>query len=202
MTYKKSDPTDNLALNGADEDEIAFLCDKTYNWGGYKGQRVELNAFTSGDFIEWIESKLQEHGIKKVVPDAGTLETAYRRALQIAMVQQRLPKVIAETSKEAQAAEIPNDLDKIVRKRFRATPAEPWDDVIAATARTNCKERDGDGPDRKQAKSSSAGARDLTSCKKRAADEPSSKQAKRRSVARANLTNRQTHDASEGSGDA
>ena len=45
-------------------------------------QRVELNAFTSADFIKWIESKLDEHGIQKVIPDDETLELAFRRAFQ------------------------------------------------------------------------------------------------------------------------
>ena len=43
------------------------------NWGG-------LNAFTSKQFIDWLERKLEQYQVGKVVPDATTLEAAYRRA--------------------------------------------------------------------------------------------------------------------------
>ena len=52
-----------LRAEGATEEEITFL----------ETHRVELNAFTSGDLVKWIESKLDEHGVKKVVPDDKTL---------------------------------------------------------------------------------------------------------------------------------
>ena len=45
--------------NGATSEEIKFL----------KTQRVELNAFASEDFIEWIEKKLTEHGVILHVPE-------------------------------------------------------------------------------------------------------------------------------------
>ena len=66
---------------------------------------MELNAFTSSDFIKWIESKLKQHGIKKVVPDAETLETAYRRALQIELIRQQLPAIISKAGEQAQGAD-------------------------------------------------------------------------------------------------
>jgi hypothetical protein len=33
----------------------------------------ELNAMASDQFIEWLERKLTEHGIKKVIPDDDVL---------------------------------------------------------------------------------------------------------------------------------
>jgi len=62
----RSDPTWNLRENGATDDEIEFLQD----------YRVELNAFSSGDFIEWLESKLEQQGIQKILPDHATVESA------------------------------------------------------------------------------------------------------------------------------
>jgi len=148
----KSDPSGNLAENGATADEIKFLCGK-YSYTRTRGERVELNAFTSGDFITWIESKLKEHGIEKVVPDAETLDTAYRRALQIELIRQQLPAIISKTGKQAEAAKVPKALDKTVRKGFKADSAQSWDDVIATAARANCKKRGAGEPGRKQAKS-------------------------------------------------
>jgi hypothetical protein len=68
VCYGKSNPSPNLRENGATEAEIAFLCSERL---AYAGQRVELNAFTSDALIAWLEGKLKEHGIRKVVPDAG-----------------------------------------------------------------------------------------------------------------------------------
>ena len=133
---------------------------------------------------------MNRHGIKKVVPDADTLGTAYRRALQIAIVQQQLPRIVAQASEQAQAAKIPKDLDKTVRRGFKADSAQSWDDVIATTARANCKKRAPDEPTSKQDKSPSGDSPNLTSCKKRAAGKPASKQAKSRS-ADADLTTAQ-----------
>ena len=68
-----------LLKYGASEAEIEFLL---------KGrQRVELNALTSPQFVQFLERKLAEHGIRKVVPDADTLRLAALRAARIAKVQ-------------------------------------------------------------------------------------------------------------------
>jgi hypothetical protein len=82
VSYGRSDPTYNLRENGATEAEIQFLC-RGRNYSGYYGARVELNAFTSDRLVHWIEAKLQQHGIQKVVPDDETLQAAYRRAMAL-----------------------------------------------------------------------------------------------------------------------
>jgi len=134
--YRKNDPTDNLKANGATPKEIMFLCGN----GGY-GRRVELNAFTSGGFIAWIEAKLKANGIKKVIPDAETLEAAYRRAIQIEVVRERLPAIIQVGKKAAKQATLPKGLTAIIRKALKTDPALPWDQAVAAVAAANCKKR-------------------------------------------------------------
>jgi hypothetical protein len=62
----RTDPTRNLLENGATEEGIAFL----------QRQRVELNAFASADLIAWIEAKLEQQGITKLVPDDACLRLA------------------------------------------------------------------------------------------------------------------------------
>ena len=49
---------ERLKTNGATADEIAFLME---------GQRVELNAMTSDQFVALVERKLTEAGIAKIV---------------------------------------------------------------------------------------------------------------------------------------
>lgn len=127
----QSDPSWNLESNGATPEEMEFLCGGTYH---RRGRRVELNAFTSGDFMEWIETKLREHGIEKVIPDAATLETAYRRAVQISFVRRELGAIVNKAAERAVEAKLPENLDSVVREGFKADPTQSWDQVIAVAA--------------------------------------------------------------------
>ena len=61
----KSDPEYNLSLNGATAEEIEFLRGESA-WRHFRGRRVELSAFTSDAFVEWLESKLEDQGVVKV----------------------------------------------------------------------------------------------------------------------------------------
>jgi hypothetical protein len=130
-----SDPSDNLKENGAEENEVDFLYSPNSRYGEYSGKRVELNAFTSRDFITWIESKLKMHGIKKVIPDAEILKIAYRRALQIAAVREQIEEIIEAAKQEAN--EMPKNLIKAVQKALKSDPAKSWDEVIADMAGEN-----------------------------------------------------------------
>src|SRR5262249_50266295 len=75
----------NLRKNGATEKEIAWLL---------QGQRVELNAFASDELIAFIERKLAQHGIAKVIPDQDTLADAYRRMHRQATVQAAVDEAV------------------------------------------------------------------------------------------------------------
>ena len=48
--------------------------------GGWRGQRVELNAMTSPQYVTWLERKLDEVGVPKLVPNKKTLAAAWNRA--------------------------------------------------------------------------------------------------------------------------
>jgi hypothetical protein len=124
--YKKSDPSGNLQENGATKEEIAFLRG-SHMFDGWHGRRVELNAFTSADFIRWIEAKLEANGIKKVIPDGNTLEAAYRRTVQIEMVREQLTAIIQASNAAAGQAALPKNLAGVIRKALKADPNQPWD---------------------------------------------------------------------------
>lgn len=130
VQYGKSDPTWNLRENGATEEEIDFLCD-SQDWRGYSGKRVELNAFPSDQLVEWLDAKLVEHGAKKVIPEHGILEQAYRRAAGIRRFQEIIdeagPKVIAY----ANGLALPRNLKAKVAKMLTKNPALPWDEALA-----------------------------------------------------------------------
>ena len=99
------------------------------------GRRVELNAFSSGDFIAWIESKLAEHKIKKVVPDEDTLERAYRRAIEAEIINRRSVEIREAAGEEAEQAKVPKkSLAKMIRAKLKDSPELPWDVVLAKIA--------------------------------------------------------------------
>jgi DNA topoisomerase VI subunit B len=96
----RSDATANLRDNDATQEEIAFLTGDGYS---SRAQRVELNAFTSAQLLEWIESKLTKHGVEKVIPDGAAIETAYRRAVQKRCLNAELEKVTTQVAKRVEA---------------------------------------------------------------------------------------------------
>ena len=62
--------TRTLERHSATEDEIEFLEDA----------RVELNAMDSEQFVAFIEEKLEENGVEKLIPDEHVIEQHARRA--------------------------------------------------------------------------------------------------------------------------
>ena len=87
MEYKQQkDPREYLAECGATEEEQNFLVEGKQR-NKWFGRRVEINAMTSGQLIEWLKKKLKEHGVKKVIPEKETLLSAYRRAIYLQKLQ-------------------------------------------------------------------------------------------------------------------
>jgi hypothetical protein len=111
----------NLKQNGATAAEIAFLCN---------GQRVELNAFSSGDLVAWIETKLKQHGVEKVIPQDSVLEDAYRSAAEQRYVEKRLRAIRKKAKEFAAGLSVPAELAASVRKELKASPEMPWDLAI------------------------------------------------------------------------
>jgi hypothetical protein len=129
----RSDPAPNLRENGASAEEIAFL----------RTRRVELNAFASADFVAWIERKLEQHGVAKIVPDQETLMLAWRRSIASGYVASRLQSTIHEAQRHAAEAPVPDDLATLVAAALRGDPVQAWDDVVQrlATQRAGPDER-------------------------------------------------------------
>jgi hypothetical protein len=124
----------NLRRNGATEEEVDFLC---------AGQRVELNAFASRALVDWIESKLDEHGIKKVVPPDDVLAQAYRRAAEAQYIQDKLDSLREEARDYAAGLALPRSLGRRLKGKLKADPATPWDRAIWELTSENREEADG-----------------------------------------------------------
>lgn len=114
----------NLSENGATNAEIGFLLNK----------RVELNAMASDQLVAFIESKLAEHGVKKIIPDAETLAEAYRRMRRQAAVQAKIDEVLAEIEEEDGTTSVPPDLSSRIEEAQRRDPALRWDGVLRQIA--------------------------------------------------------------------
>jgi hypothetical protein len=124
MSSIRSDPAPNLRENGASAAEIAFL----------RTRRVELNAFASADFVAWIERKLDQHGVVKIVPDEDALTMAYRRSVASRYVASRLRSTIHEAQRHAAEAPVPDDLAALVAAGLGGDRAQSWDEVVQRLA--------------------------------------------------------------------
>jgi hypothetical protein len=111
---------DNLRLNGATSEEVEFLLTR----------RVELNALTSDQLVAFIERKLNERGIQKLIPGGDMLDDAYRLFVR----SRRVEKIVEQTIEkiEDQDAAAPTDLRARVASYLRQHPGERWDAAVAA----------------------------------------------------------------------
>jgi hypothetical protein len=111
----------NLRQNGATPEEVEFLLQR----------RVELNALPSDQLIQFIERKLQTHGVRKIIPDPETLAKAYRLWVRSAEIKNVIKEMV---EKETDGIAIPADLNEHVAARLREHPAESWDEAVRAIA--------------------------------------------------------------------
>ena len=114
---------------GATDAEAAFMAGTSRD-----GERIELNAMDSQQFIDWLEEKLQENGVTKVVPTRETLEAAYRRAVLVARVNRKIEEVQAEWNTNGHSQiEIPSDLEEQIEDMI-ADSNRSWDSAILDAA--------------------------------------------------------------------
>ena len=109
-----------LAENGASDAEIDILLN----------ERVELNAMTSDALIAMIERKLEAYGLEKVVPDDDLLAETYRAFHRSQRLRERFEEMEQQFDKEADAADIPDDLKEQVRAILAEHADLRWDDAI------------------------------------------------------------------------
>ncbi|MCC7337881.1 MAG: hypothetical protein IT422_22565 [Pirellulaceae bacterium] len=98
------------------------------------GKRVELNAFTSPQFIEWLEGHLTKRLPSRLIPDDEALEAAYRRALVVAEINRAIEAASDDAIEHAIEAAIP----KTLRRKLKAAMKESggaWDTALYAIAR-------------------------------------------------------------------
>jgi hypothetical protein len=110
-----------LRRHGANRAEIEFLQDR----------RVELNAMTSRQFVDFIEQKFAEHGVTKLIPDHAVLEQHWRHLLAQRLAAKEFDKIRARVEKRAAKAALPEDLAQRVADKLEENPAFPWDYALS-----------------------------------------------------------------------
>jgi hypothetical protein len=96
--------------------------------------RVELNAFPSDQFIEWIEGKLEEHGVEKVIPSDEVLLQAARGFARDAIAARHLEALSDQIAAEVDGLELDDFRDKVVDV-LAVTDELAWDDALKALVR-------------------------------------------------------------------
>jgi hypothetical protein len=107
--------------------------------GKWWGERVELNAMTAAQFLEFLERKLRRVGVCKVVPEGKALHHAYRRAWRLQLIQEA---VDAAQASPAEQLRIPAKLDSRIRGQLQDSPL-PWDQALQKIVREHRRKRAG-----------------------------------------------------------
>jgi hypothetical protein len=123
-THDKGDEASrraNLRWNGATEQEAEILLH----------QRIELNALASDELVRFIEHKLAQNGIRKIVPE-NRLAEAYQLFYRGAQIRKIINEALARYDDED--IEIPHDLQMRVRKHLTEHPEVQWDRAVRMIA--------------------------------------------------------------------
>jgi hypothetical protein len=121
---QKKDPKKYLAGCGATAEEQRFLVESSQG-NTWFGRRVEINSMTSERLVRFLEEKLAQHGVQKVVPKGETLASAYRRAMYLRELQSKI-----EEWKKANECKAPKRLIVRVKKILAKDPSMSWDNAV------------------------------------------------------------------------
>lgn len=92
-------------------------------------RRVELNAFTCPQFIEWLESKLSAYLPNRLVPAANVVEQAYRRALALALINSAIVDAQQMATEFASTIVVPETLSQQLQNVMSSSSLS-WDKAL------------------------------------------------------------------------
>jgi hypothetical protein len=116
-----------LRRHGATREEIEFL----------QTRRVELNAMTSRQLIDFIEAGLIANGVEKLISDNETLERQARRVMEHRLLEKAIEEVAKRIEDIVKVAELPADLRAQVEQALIDDPRQSWDEAVADIIRNN-----------------------------------------------------------------
>ena len=97
---------------------------------------------TSRQLLDFVERKLKEYGVDKLVPDDTILERHARRLVEQRLASAAIAGLQPDITKRAAAKKLPADLRSRVANVFTENPRLPWDAALAK-ALTDSAEDDG-----------------------------------------------------------
>jgi DNA topoisomerase 6 subunit A-like protein len=131
---RRSALEENLRTNGASEAEINFMFRDFDRLRSTR--RVELNAMTSPQFVAFVERKLIEHRVAKIVPDQGLLARVYAGMVRSRRLEQTVEQI---NEIDMEDCEPPEDLERRVRKVLEKHPTMRWDAAVQQIAERTAK---------------------------------------------------------------
>jgi DNA topoisomerase VI subunit B len=119
----KKDPRILLESRGVSEEERNYLVSGQKGPRTWTGRRVELNELTIDQFAGFLERKLDEAGVRKVVPPLRQLEDDFASAWRKKMVERRIAEArrLAEAEVAALPVPVPDELGDLVTQRITGT---------------------------------------------------------------------------------
>ncbi|CAI8949260.1 HATPase_c domain-containing protein [Brevibacillus sp. IT-7CA2] len=125
----------------------------SWRWSEWlQSNRVELNAMTTPEFIEWLEDKMEEHGVGKVIPTedvlARTFEESAEKAIRSRVMNDILEQNLYEKQVEVEMMKARNQIelgklgirDKVSTK-LANNPLRRWDAPVNEMASEIIKAR-------------------------------------------------------------
>jgi hypothetical protein len=112
---------DTLRRHGATPEEISFL----------RNRRVEINAMTSRQIIDFIEKKFAAYDVKKLIPDDETLDQHARRVIKDRLTKEILDSFADAIQRDTDGTELPEDFRQQVERVLQEYPELPWDAAVA-----------------------------------------------------------------------
>lgn len=118
----------------------------SYEWEDWlQSNRVELNAMTTPEFIQWLEDKMEEHGVGKVIPTADvlhkTLEVSTEKLIQQQVMESILAKNDFQGRVEQALIEAQSSIDRAkegiadrVGNELQHNPHSRWDATVSKIA--------------------------------------------------------------------
>jgi hypothetical protein len=113
-----------------------------------RSQRVELNAMTSRQLIDFVEDRLKQHGIGKVIPDAKTLVGTY----ELFAASDRLSEAFEELKEQLEdkgerPIKVPKNLEARVKNLFQKYPDISWHRAVQLLIDPDAPEDEDDDED-------------------------------------------------------
>jgi hypothetical protein len=114
-------------------------------------QRVELNAMTSRQLVDFVEDKLKQHGIQKVIPSRETLVKTYQMYGASDRLEEAFDDVKKELEDESEDANPPitppDDLEAQVKAKLEEKPNITWHHAIRLIVDPDAADGDEDDDD-------------------------------------------------------